>query len=41
MRKICCVFGAWRETLRKKDEMERRFWAHNGVDREPQMWYME
>ena len=41
MRKMCCVFCAWRETLRKRDEMKRLFWAHNQVDLEPQMWYKE
>ena len=38
---MCCVFRAWREILRKRDEMKRLFWAHKQVDLEPQMWYKE
>ena len=35
MKKMCCVFRAWRETVRKRDDMKRQIWAHNQVDLEP------
>ena len=41
MVKMCCVFRAWRETLHKRDEMKRLFWAHVKKNLEPKMWYKE